>query len=47
MAGAAYWLLQQAASLLCLGCREHLEQVSAAKSDCDKCTAVAWALQVG
>jgi hypothetical protein len=47
VAAAAYWLLQQAASLLCLGSREHLKQVSASKSDCEKCTAVAWALQVG
>lgn len=44
--GAAYELLKQATSALCLGSSRRLEAATAASSDGQKCTAVVWALQV-
>lgn len=44
--GAAYWLLQQATALLCLGSRQHLETAAEGSSECQQCVAVVWALQV-
>lgn len=46
VAAAAYWVLQQLTSVLCLGSRSALEDAADSSSDCDKCVAVAWAMQV-
>lgn len=45
-AAAAYWLLQQVTSCVCLGTREHLAAAAEASNVCQKCVAVAWAVQV-
>ncbi|PSC70287.1 hypothetical protein C2E20_6286 [Micractinium conductrix] len=44
-ASAAFWLLQQVVSTLCLGTRLPLEAAAELLSDCERCTAVVWALQ--
>lgn len=47
VAEAAHWVLRHAASFLCLGAREHLAAAAGLVGPVEKCTAVAWTLEVG
>ena len=46
MASALYFVIQQVASLLCLGSRVPLETVAQDSCPCAKCIAVVWSLEV-
>lgn len=46
VASALYFVIQQVASLLCLGCRVPLEAVAQDACPCAKCIAVVWSLEV-